>query len=150
MRIVIVTLLMSLITGLSFSQEIRPVSKKDLKQYVVVQDSLEDLKFKMTIEVNRLIKSEPLMKSGIVYSDLQRYRKDKKMLDSLKIDMLTIKAYDKIVAAQDSMNTAFTKSFPLIINEMMGFDLYSNVTKALHADPEVKKRYRAMVASLNE
>ncbi len=121
---------------------------EDLTKYATVMKWAEDEKAKMGKEVGVWVKENEAL-SGTMYKELKAADK-KGTMDDVEATDEEKAAYADIKQRTEDSKTAFKETYTAKIKDDIGAGLYNKLRKALKADEELKARYDAIYAGLEE
>ncbi|MFA0963926.1 hypothetical protein AB9P05_19120 [Roseivirga sp. BDSF3-8] len=138
-----------LFSGQVFAQDDEVPTDEELKAYIVVMDSIEDMKISIGERVNEMIQSSELMQGGRRYKELDATKGDSVKLVEISATEEEIAEYDAIIAYTDSLTILFKENYTTLIKDDLGAGTYNKVRKA-ERDPEVKERMKAIREEMKE
>ena len=149
MRIASVTILMALISMVSFAQESEEITDQQLWKYALLQEVVDVMKKDISIEINKMIKNQEGM-SGKRYKELATTKGDADKLAAIEAKEWEVKFLDLVVKLKNDRTDAIKTVNSLIATKMVGNrgKVYKAIKGQLKEDDALKGRYDAIVAGM--
>jgi len=149
MRIASVTLLMALISLASFAQDNQEITDKQLWKYALMQEVVDVMKKDISIELNKMIKSQEGM-TGQRYKELASTKGDTDKLAAIEAKDWELQFFNLTTTLKDDRTDAIKTVNSLMATKMVGNKgkTYKAIKAQLKADTELKSRYDTIVASM--
>lgn len=136
--------------GSAMAQSDAEISDEDLKSYIMVMDSVDQLRTQLSEDVSEMIKSHELMDGGRAYSKIKAANGDAEKLEEEGISEEQIEAYEELQEQVTEMQAELNSTFSDMVKEHVGIAEYNKIRKGLSADEELKARYEALAAEMND
>ncbi len=140
--------LVALITLSSLSataQKADSVTREELTRYVMMMDSVETLKIRLTETTSKLASGNAKI-SPARYNQLLSIINNTEKLAEAKATTDEIEYVKKTVAIRTEETLKLQNAFTALMNEYVGYDTFNKVRKAIADNPTVKARYEAELA----
>lgn len=136
--------------GSVMAQTETEVSDEDLRSYIMVMDSVDQLRAELSENVSEMIKSHELMDGGRAYSKIKAADGDMEKLEEEGISEEQVAAYEELQAQVEEMQAELNTTFSDMVKEHVGIAEYNKIRKGLQSDEELKARYDELAAETNE
>lgn len=136
--------------GSAMAQNETEVSDEDLRSYIMVMDSVDQLRAQLSENVSEMIKNHELMDGGRAYSKIKAADGDAEKLEEEEITEEQIEAYEELQEQINEMQAELNSTFSEMVKEHVGVSEYNKIRKGLRNDEELKERYEALAAEINE
>lgn len=136
--------------GSALAQSDNEISDEDLRSYIMVMDSVDQLRTQLSEDVSEMIKSHELMDGGRAYSKIKAADGDTEKLEEEGITEEQVQAYEELQEQVNEMQAELNAAFSDMVKEHVGVADYNKIRKGLRNDEELKARYEALAAEMNE
>lgn len=136
--------------GSAMAQSDAEVSDEDLKSYIMVMDSVDQLRTQLSEDVSEMIKSHELMDGGRAYSKIKAANGDAEKLEEEGVSEEQVEAYEELQEQVSEMQAELNSTFSEMVKEHVGVANYNKIRKGLNSDEELKARYETLAAEMNE
>lgn len=135
--------------GSAMAQDEAEVSDEELRSYIMVMDSVDQLRTELSENVSEMIKSHELMDGGRAYSKIKAADGDAEQLEEEGISPEQIEAYEELQEQVTEMQAELNSTFSEMVKEHVGVSEYNKIRKGLRNDEELKARYDALAEEMN-
>lgn len=136
--------------GSAMAQSDTEVSDENLRSYVMVMDSVDQLRSQLSEDVSAMIRDHELMDGGRAYGKIKTAGGDTVKLKEEGITEEQVKAYEELQEQVAKMQAELNASFSEMVKEHVGISEYNKIRKGLGSDDELKARFDAIAAEMNE
>lgn len=140
--------MLSMNTAMAQSDE--EVADEDLRAYIMVMDSVDTLRAKLSEDVSALIINHELMDNGRVYTTIKAADGDAEKLEEEGITQEQIEAYEELEEQVNEMKAELNATFSEMVKEHIGVAEYKKIRKGLQSDEEIKARHQALTEEMQE
>lgn len=126
------------------------VSDEELRSYVMVMDSVDQLRTQLSEDVSQMIRDHELMDGGRAFSKIKAAGGDAEKLEEEGISEEQLEAYEELQEQVAEMQAELNAAFSEMVKEHVGVSEYNKIRKGLGSDEELKARYEAIAAEMNE
>lgn len=136
--------------GSVMAQTESDISDENLRSYIMVMDSVDELRTQLSEDVSEMIKSHELMDGGRAYSKIKSADGDLEKLEEEEITEEQVEAYEELQGQLEEMQAELNSTFSEMVKEHVGIAEYNKIRKGLRSDEELKARYDELVAEMNK
>jgi hypothetical protein len=124
------------------------VTDEELLNYAKVMTQIDSMKVEMKSKISTEVKENEMMDGGRMYNALNKAKDDQTKIDASGASEEQLVAYAQIKEAIAAYKTAFKTQYTAVVKNDIGGTTFNKVKKAIKADPDLKIKYDALLASL--
>lgn len=132
-----------------FAQVTEKVTDEELKKYAITMDSIDDMSTRLMEEITEMVKNNDQI-SASRYNDLYKIIDNESKLKEAEATPEEIAAVKAVLKKKDDGTAKIQETFQSLAKDYVGAATYNKVKKALAVDPELKTKYEALLASINQ
>ena len=136
--------------GTAAAQSDQEISDEKITAYIIVMDSVDALGSKIQEDIGNMIKDHELLDGGRAYQTISSAKGDSVKLAEEGITEEQIAAYNEIMQEMETRKNELNEIFVTLVKEKVGAAEYNQIKKGLRSDPELKERYDAIAAEIEE
>jgi hypothetical protein len=125
------------------------ITDEELKKYVVMMDSIDDMKASLLKEIDAMVASNDQMKNTR-YNELYLTKNDSTKLAEAKATEAEIAFMKKVADAKSEGTVEITNTFRSLAKDYVGASSYNKIKAALKTDKALESKYKAMLEELNK
>ena len=150
-RVSILAILLAFFGNIAFAQEEAEegISDEELTRYAVAMDSVEKMKATLMAKITDRVENNDLIVNSR-YNELNKVIDDEAALQAASATPEEIAFVKEIGVMKEEGAQSIKDTFMTMAKEYVTPATYNRVSKALKADPEVKKRYDVIYAELSK
>ncbi len=144
-RVLLLAILLACFGNIAFAQDATEeiISDEELKRYAVAMDSVEDMKTTLMAKITDRVENNDLIVNSR-YNELNKIIDDEAALKAVNATPEEIAFVKEIGVMKEDGAKDIKDTFMTMAKEYVTPATYNRVSKALKADPEVKKRYQVI------
>lgn len=150
MRSLIASIVVGFLTTAAFSQSQQTtVTDEELKKYVMVIDSVNELSASVRIMIAEMVKNESTV-SASRYNELSKMNGDSLKLVGANATPEEIAFMRKVAERKEQETQQINATFQKLAKEVATVPVFNKVKKAIASDPAVKARYDSLLAEMSK
>ncbi len=130
-------------------QKAEKVTDEELKKYAVTMDSVDNMSTRLMEEITEMVKNNDQI-SAARYNDLYKIIDNEAKLKEAEATPEEIAAVKAVLKKKDDGTALIQETFQTLAKDYIGAATYNKVKSALASDPQLKAKYEALLASLNQ
>jgi len=123
------------------------ISDDELKKYAVAMDSIDNMRSTLMATITDMVKNNDQL-SAARYNELSKVITDEEKLSAANATTDEIQAIQIILQKKEEGTAEIQSTFQKLAKDYVGAAVYNKVKKALASDADVKSRYEAILADL--
>lgn len=150
-RVLILAILLACFGNIAFAQDATEegISDEELKRYAVAMDSVERMKATLMAKITEKVESNELIANSR-YNELSKIIDNEEALKTANATPEEIVFVKEISVMKEEGAKEIKDTFMAMAKEYVTATTYNRVSKALKADPEIKKRYQVIYEEISD